>query len=211
MNLFEGEPALAKNELRGLGRAIAGGGDKVNRRGNDFYPTPSDATEALLRVEASYIEAYGLPVWEPCGRGGAISTVLQRHGFETVATDIVADPVHDVTVLNVLLAEQALSPVAFTNPPFALAAPIIKHLLITLNVEYLALLLKATFWSAATRRALLDRCPVSRRYDLTWRLDFTDGGSPTMECSWFVWDRRSNDSMRWEPLPRPKAETILLL
>lgn len=41
-NLFP-EPALAPDAPRGLGKMVAGGGNKVKRQGNDFYPTPRSA------------------------------------------------------------------------------------------------------------------------------------------------------------------------
>lgn len=201
------EPQLAGDAPRGLGRAIAGGGEKAKRRANDYYPTPRAATEALLRHEAEFIRAWlvaaGGAVWEPCGRGGAIGRVLADQGFAVVATDIVADPAHDVVGLDLLQADVPLGLVVMTNPPFALAADMIVHLLARLKVRYLALLLKSTFWQADNRQSLLADHPPARRYDLAWRLDFTGGGSPTMECSWFVWDAAGDDDgMRWQTLVR---------
>ena len=48
---------LAGPAPRGLGRAMAGGGDKVNRRPHDFYPTPAPVTRALMRRESFAIRA----------------------------------------------------------------------------------------------------------------------------------------------------------
>lgn len=218
MTLFPdlNEPALAPDAPAGLGRAIIGGAGMVERRRNDYYPTPPEATVALLREEGAHVrKALKLTgagsIWEPCGRGGAIATVLESQGLCVTASDIVADPVHRVAQQDLLLAAAPMSMVAITNPPFALAAAMIKHLLGELGVQYLALLLKATFWSAERREALLARYPVSRRYDLNWRLDFTNGGNPTMECSWFVWDMLSEQKMRWSVLSRDGAPDFPLL
>jgi hypothetical protein len=210
------EPKLAPDAPSGLGRAILGAAGAVDRRRNDFYPTPAEATAALLRVEAFAIrralhDHQAATIWEPCGRGGAIATVLESAGFAVCASDIVGDPPHDVEQLDLLLTKEFWSPVAFTNPPFALAADMIRHLLGTLGVKYLALLLKSTFWSAAARAALLERYPPARRYDLNWRLDFTGGGAPTMECSWFVWDASASDYMNWAVLSRDGAADLPLL
>lgn len=203
------EPVLAGPSPKGLGRAIIGGAGVVERRANDFYPTPPEATRALVRAESGSIRAYGEPVWEPCGRGGAIVRELIGHGFTVVATDIVADPGHGVEAQDLLLTQAPLSGVVITNPPFALAGPMIVHLLERLGVQYLALLLKSTFWAAEKRTGLLARWPVARRYDLNWRLDFTDGGNPTMECSWFVWDARAPCVMTWAVLDRdPTVSTL---
>ena len=53
------------------------------RTDHDFYPTPSWVTAALLK----HVTLRG-PVWEPCCGDGAMSTVLDRHGYEVVSTDI---------------------------------------------------------------------------------------------------------------------------
>src|SRR3546814_5120535 len=86
------------------------------------------------------------PVWEPCGRGGAITAEMEAAGFRTIATDLIADPAHRVTQQDLLACHHAFSPVVVTNPPFALAEAIIRHLLVELRCRYVALLLKSTFW-----------------------------------------------------------------
>ncbi|HTW72146.1 MAG TPA: hypothetical protein VME47_19845, partial [Acetobacteraceae bacterium] len=53
------------------------------RAEDDFYATPSWVTEALLR----HIRFRG-QIWEPCCGDGAMSTVLARHGYTVVSTDI---------------------------------------------------------------------------------------------------------------------------
>ena len=198
------EPQLARDQPKGLGKAMVGGGDKAKRRANDFYPTPVEVTRALLRVEVEAIgEAVNWcnPVWEPCGRGGAISTELKRAGFLVRATDIVADSEHQVLAGDLLAFRAPLSKAVVTNPPFALASDMILHLLGRLGVEYCALLLKASFFHAEERRALFAKHPPARIYALTWRPDFTGGGASTMECAWFIWQRHA---------PMPGTQYLLL-
>ncbi len=49
----------------------------------NFYPTPPEATRALLSVET-----FDGPIWEPaCGKGH-IAKVLEAHGHEVIATDL---------------------------------------------------------------------------------------------------------------------------
>lgn len=190
MNLFE-EPQLAPDAPRGLGAAMVGGNPKVKRRALDYYPTPAEVTRAFLREEQHCIAnmARNGRVWEPCGRGGAIMRVLAEYGLTPVGTDLVADPENDVEALDLLQAKRARAPVVVTNPPFAPAAAMILHLLDTLKVDYLALLLKATFWHAEERRSMFLKHRPTRIRALTWRPDFLGGGNPTMECAWFVWQR----------------------
>lgn len=202
-----GEPVLAGPAPRGLGRHMAGGGDKVDRRGNDFYPTPPDVTRAFLRVELPAIdravaETGGGPVWEPCGRGGAILRELWAAGLSAGGTDIVADFENGVLPLDLLKVTEALGQVVVTNPPFALAADMIGVLLERLKVPYLALLLKSQFWHADERRALFRRHTPARIWALTWRPDFLGGGAPTMDCIWVVWDASHAGPTRFDVLPR---------
>jgi hypothetical protein len=190
------EPPIAAASPKGLGRMMTGGGGKVERQGNDYYPTPPTVTRALIAAERRALrDAVDLqhPVWEPCGRGGAIAAELEAAGFMTMATDLVADPAHRVTEQNILTCRRALSPVAVTNPPFAIAADIIRHLLGELDCHYVALLLKSSFWHAETRTGLWRRHMPSRIYALNWRPDFLGLGNPTMEVIWCVWDADAID------------------
>ena len=99
--------------------------------------------------------------------------------------------------------------------PFALAAPMIAHLLGRLDVAYCALLLKATFFHAEERRALFHRTPPARIHALTWRLDFKNQGAPVMECAWFVWHRGwpkgEGAGTHYHLLPKPGREQGAML
>lgn len=188
------EVPIAAASPKGLGRMMAGGA-KVERQGNDYYATPATVTRAFLAAEREQLQdAVDMDaIWEPCGRGGAIAAELAAAGFLTIATDLIADPAHRVTEQNVLTCPRALSRVAVTNPPFAIAAEIIRHLLGELDCHYVALLLKSTFWHAETRTGLWRRHTPSRIYALNWRPDFLGLGNPTMEVIWCVWDADAID------------------
>jgi hypothetical protein len=169
------------------------GDGKTARRPLDFYPTPAEATHALLVAERPWQAGWvddDPAFWEPCGRGGAIARVARSFGLRSIATDIVADPANDVAAQDLLAVRHAPVQRAISNLPFAVARPMVAHLWGVLQLDYLALLFKATFLncgeSAALWRAGL---APTRRWDVTWRLDFTDGGAPVMDCVWLVWDR----------------------
>ncbi len=74
----EPQPALPAPAER---RAIHYSG--YDRKRRDFYATPDSVTEALLR----HVRFRG-PVWEPCCGDGAMSRVLDAHGYQVVSTDI---------------------------------------------------------------------------------------------------------------------------
>lgn len=164
-------------------------GGVTPRRALDYYPTPMEATRALLAAEGASIAADAV-VWEPCGRGGAIADVLLDAGMSVLATDIIGDPAHDVAEADLFTVRCAPARRVVSNLPFAVARPMIVHLWETLQVDYMALLFKASFMnsdaSADLWRAGLGN---TRRWDLSWRLDFTGGGRPVMDCAWYIWDR----------------------
>lgn len=187
----------------GLGAAMQGSGPKTLRRANDFYPTPANVTQALLDREIYRIRSHGGTVWEPCAGDGAMVRVLEAYGLSVFASDV--EPRHDgIDTANFLMAKRAPAKAMITNPPFALAADIIEHALATLKLDYVALLLKSTYWHADKRASLWQRFRPSSLYPLTWRVDFTLGGNPVMDVSWTIWDRRSAQShCHYVPLPRP--------
>lgn len=200
-----GDP-LARDEVTGLGAAMAGGKarlSKTARRARDYYPTPPEATRALIVAESAAILAHGTAIWEPCGYGGAIVRELDGagHGFRTIASDICADPAHRVAEADLLAVRTAWAPIVITNPPFALAGRMIEHMLGGLRVDYLALLLKTQFWSTNSedrgRLGLWRRFPPQRRWDCTWRVDFTGGRASTMNVSWFIWDAEHIGPRTW--------------
>ncbi|MPT48272.1 MAG: hypothetical protein E2598_07590 [Sphingobium sp.] len=200
----QGEPQLAPGQRVGVGRMMAGGVNKP-RQGNDFYPTPPACTRALIAAERrAMVEALGAdlysPIWEPCGRGGAIMAELRRAGFDVIGTDIVADSAHGVTQQDLLTAKQAHSQVVVTNPPFALAEQMIRHLWLDLRVDYMALMLKATYWHAEVRTGLFHQTRPARIYALNWRPDFLGGGAPTMDVIWCIWQRGWADACAYHVL-----------
>ena len=50
----------------------------------EFYPTPPEATQALLSMET-----FDGPIWEPACCQGHISKVLQAAGYGVVSTDLI--------------------------------------------------------------------------------------------------------------------------
>ena len=184
-----------------LGVAIAGGAGK--RRDLDFYATPWEATAALC-------DAVELPrlVWEPACGDGAMTELLKSRGHGVVSSDIVDRGYDSLVVIGDFLTETR-APLTgdfavVTNPPFNLAEEFIRHAL-TFTPK-VAMLLKATFANAAKRLPLFEEFPPSHVLPLTWRLDFTGGGSPTMDCAWFVW---GYPGQTFRPLPKPTLPEYL--
>ena len=166
-----------------FGSWVAGGNPKNGRVKNDFYSTPEEVTQALILAEAELLPS---SVWEPCCGVGAMAEVIRRSGRKVWASDLV-DRGYGVGNSDFLKQTAKIKNAVVTNPPFEIAEKIIRHSF-SLGVDYLALVLKTQFWHAAKRAALFEKHLPSRIYAMTWRPDFSGGGSPTMDCIWCVWD-----------------------
>lgn len=180
--------------MKNLGVAMVGGHGR--REKDDFYPTPPEATEALLTLIKPR------RVWEPACGDGAISKVLKCHGIDVVSTDLV-DRGYGEGGVDFLEAEYLFAPAIVTNPPFKHAEAFARHA-IALGADTVALLLKATFWNAAIRFPLFAQHPPEVVAPLMWRLDFTGGGAPTMDCAWAIWSIREGRDTTFIPLLKPK-------
>lgn len=175
----------------GLGAMMAGGNAADGRVEDDFYATPPEATKSILT-------AYGPFLWhpeyihEPCCGDGAMSKIILEHfkGVNVISTDLI-DRGYGA-VKDIYSIPRTPATVVITNPPFSEAEGIIRHVLGVWKADVLMLLLKSTFFHAADRaEGLFNEFRPSSIWALPWRLDFHNKGRPTMECSWFVWDKNN--------------------
>ena len=179
-----------------FGSRISGGNTAYKRQASDFYPTPPEATIALM----SFLD---LPketvIWEcACGDGHMVE-VLRSLGYEVIATDI-------RTGTDFLRTDPPEADWIITNPPFSLSAKFIERS-ISLGKPF-AFLLKAQYWHAAKRLSLFREVKPTFILPLTWRPDFLFGtrgsGSPLMDVSWVVWEpNQSTTNTIYYPLEKP--------
>lgn len=89
----------------------------------EFYPTPPEATRALLSVES-----FDGPIWEPACGQGAISKVLEAARYQVVSTDLVQRDYGEGGV-DFLRETGARARHIVTNPPYGrgLADAFVKH------------------------------------------------------------------------------------
>jgi predicted RNA methylase len=174
-----------------------------DRKGRDFYATPTWVTEALLR----HISFRG-PIWEPCCGTGAISTVLATHGHEVVSTDITdcgfGTPGMDFLACRSVPAECRS---IITNPPYGEAAiqegqprssramlEFLRHALaLTATVQGQLALLVRLPWIAGKRVAeMMTAVPFAAVVVLTRRIRWFDMGERTNagqhHHAWVVFD-----------------------
>lgn len=180
-----------------------------DRRESDFYPTPADATLAVLQM----MGRTGMRVWEPACGDGSMADVLERQGNHVRATDLRHTGYGRGGVD--FLGDHSLAwdvDAIITNPPFDLAWRFVLRALQT-GVPTVAMLLKDDFWSASTRSYLFRSnarphfvCP------LTWRPAFLEserGKNPRMNVQWTVWLPGVADKTEFRPLLRDKSSVHL--
>jgi hypothetical protein len=175
-----------------------------DREVHDFYATPDWVTEALLR----HVQFRGR-VWEPCCGTGAITTVLQRHGYDVTSTDI-ADHGFGMSGVDFLscqaLPEGCLALV--TNPPYgdhrrsqrgkkksslAMLRFVDHALRLTESVQgQLALLVRFQWVAGRRAAALMSAGPFAAVIALTHRIQWFDKGEATNIAqhhhAWIVFD-----------------------
>lgn len=177
------------------------GSEKNEREKDDFYSTPNSCTIALCEAEQTLMPKN---IWEPCSGTGAIADVLIHRGHKVIETDLVNRGREECkSRIDFLMERKPLATAIITNPPFKLAEDFVRHAG-DIGVNYLALLLKADFLHSASRYELFHSFwRPSRIYGLSWRPDFTGQDSPTMNCSWFIWESFSNRLPIFTLLPKP--------
>lgn len=170
------------------------------RKESDYYPTPSECTQAL-------IDFLDLPkrytIWEPACGEGFMTKVFKDNGYEVISTDINQYGFSD-NLEDFLTSPGKQCDWIITNPPFSLSEEFILKC-ISLRKPF-ALLLKSQYWHAKSRFSLFMKHRPSYVLPMTWRPDFEfgkRGGAPTMECIWTIWNEDPSKYTIYLPLKKP--------
>jgi hypothetical protein len=176
---------------------IVGGNDAGKRVAMDFYPTPPEATVALLNF-------LHLPsdqrIWEPaCGENDMVN-VMRVRGYEVIGTDINMG----VDFLTAELPDGV--DWIITNPPFSAAEGFIRKCIE--HKRPFALLLKSQYWHAKKRQEIFQEHPPAYVLPLTWRPNFQfkqkESSSPLMDMIWCVWVPWETTHAIYMPLSKPE-------
>ncbi len=175
---------------------MIGGNPGGKRTESDFYPTPPDVTEALLRF-------LNLPpytrVWEPACGDGHMSKVMTQYDLVVIESDIRYGQ-------DFLTTEDVDCDWIITNPPFSIADKFVERCIA--SGKPFALLLKSQYWHAKKRLKMFRKFPPTFVCPLTWRPDFLfeqEGKhSPLMDVMWVIWN--PSPITRYVPLERPGTE-----
>jgi len=157
------------------------------RMADDFYETPAVAIEELLKREK-----FQDPIWEPASGAGAISKILEKHGYEVVSSDIRKDTYGEYPELDFLKNSiPGFYPKSIiTNPPFSSALPFILRALEEPGVEKIAIFCRIQLLEGKERYlALWSKYPPARIYVFSKRVTCSSEGVTIMCFAWYCWER----------------------
>lgn len=174
---------------------IIGAGKAENRKELDFYPTPREVTFALM----DFLKLPKQIIYEPCCGTGDISKVLKLYGHEVISSDI-RETGYGSGNIDYLNAFPSVANCIITNPPFNIADQIILKALT--EADIVCMLLKSQYWHAKKRLKFFNDHTPRYVLPLTWRPDFSGGGSSMMDVAWSVWVKGVHNTI-YQPLEKP--------
>jgi len=176
-------------------------GTGKNREKNDFYPTPQEATLALLNAWKFSDDDF---IWECACGDGAISKVLEANNYVVHSTDLY-DYGYGRPGIDFL--KETNPPLGFhtiiTNPPFELAEKFVYHAH-KIGITKLAMFLKLAFLEGQARKKMYEIYKPARVFVFSKRISFPVNGkkkSGMIAFAWYVWDVNI-------PTPKPIIEWI---
>jgi hypothetical protein len=171
---------------------------------HEFYPTPPEATRALLSVER-----FDDDIWEPACGHGAIAKELIAAGYHTVSTDLV-DHGFGLSGIDFLKQTAPRARHIVTNPPYGSG---LADAFITRALGFaeetggnVAMLLNLSSLAHRTRTAWWQQHPPARLYaidDIVCWPDHLYGPAPAYftrhRYCWAVWtpDHQGPSSFWW--------------
>lgn len=166
---------------------------KDERANDDYYCTPPQAVEELLKREQ-----FNHYILEPAVGGGSIAAVLVDHNHKVQSMDIVDRGYIGTEVKDFLATAKDdlnFSPDIITNPPYALAKEFVEHALdISMDSVKVAMFLKIQFLESKKRYKLFKKYPPKKIYVFVNRVNCGKNGVFGKESSavcyaWFVWEK----------------------
>lgn len=158
------------------------------RANQDYYATPPEATEQLLKREEFS------DVWEcACGQGH-ISEVLKKNNIHFLSSDLI-DRNYGI-VEDFLLTNREHNGDIITNPPFSKSTEFaFKSMQILKAGRKLALLLRIQFLESIKRQELFKKYPPKTIYVFVRNIrcarngDFKNATGNASTYAWFVWEK----------------------
>ena len=190
--------------LRGLG--INNNYTTSNRHENDYYATPPEAVEWLLKYET-----FNRNIWEPMCGGGHISETLKQHGYEVTSTDLHNYGYEDTVIRDFTKCTKPFDGDIISNPPYKDSIPMTLKAL-ELTGRKVAFLMKIQFLETVKRhQQIFKEHPPARIYIFTkrircWKNGVDDNSGSAVCYCWIIWEKNNI----YEPIIRwiPNYETV---
>jgi hypothetical protein len=167
------------------------------REKDDFYPTPTWATEALLEVEK-----FEGSVWECACGDGAMSKVIESFGHKTISTDLID---RGYGKQEDFLSSERIVDNIITNPPYKHALDFILKAKQSSNKK-IAMFLKTVFLESEGRYEMFQDQDFALKtvYQFSNRVTvYKDGvkmkNSGMIAYAWFVWEKgyKGKPTIEW--------------
>ena len=174
--------------------AYVGHNANGDRHKNDFYATPSLATQELLKKEC-----FGGTLWECACGDGAISKVLIDNGYDVYSSDLIDRGYGEQ--LDFLQSDKKVDNI-ITNPPFNLSTEFTLHAL-KLARKKIIMLNKLSFLEGIKRnKEIFSKNKLQNVYVFSKRLNFRKYSGEInglMAFAWFVFnqDYEGNAQLQW--------------
>ena len=143
----------------------------TERQTEDYYATPDIATEELCKLEQ-----FSKEILEPACGQGAISKVLEKHGYVVESRDLI-DRGYGQVSMDFLQYNEPIDKDIVTNVPYSIGAEFVEHAMDLLTDGHkAAFFLKLTFLEGEKRRRLFEKYPPERIYVSVSRIDCAKNG-----------------------------------
>lgn len=163
--------------------AYVGHNSKGDRKKNDFYPTPPEATQSLLDREN-----FNGNIWECACGDGSMSKVMIDKGYEVYSSDLI-DRGYGETGIDFLKSDKKFDNI-ITNPPFNLSTEFTIKALEQAKYQ-VAMLNKLSFLEGLKRKELVfSQKKLKKIWIFSRRVKF--GGNGLMAFAWFIFDKNYN-------------------
>lgn len=166
------------------------------REQDDWYATPPEAMEELLKIESFDKDT----ILEPAVGGGHIAKFFENK--KIIGYDIINRGFPNTIVKDFLMVTKDELPNSYdivTNPPYdkKILVPFVEHCLtVSPNDSKIAMLLKLQFLESEKRYLrILKDFPPNRVHIFVKRIYCYKRGTPLKESSaicycWFIWDKK---------------------
>lgn len=153
----------------------------------DYYPTPSNVVEELLKRES-----FSGLIWEPACGEGHISKVLEANGYNVHSSDIIDRGYGEQFDF---FSSDFVSENIITNPPYSKALEFVLKAK-EQSKNKIAMFLKTVFLESVSRNVMFQDkdFPLKTVYQFSRRVCLYKNGvemkkSGMISYAWFVWDK----------------------